>query len=665
MSCYVVSCFVMSYYDILKIKSHSPTIIFWFFWFSGFLVFCFSGFLVFWFLRVFFWFPGFLVFWFLRVGHYLVKLNPGYTDLDIVLSKGLVAGRAAHVWVAVVNKSAEGLLFDRQLPFAILEAFDDEVLDLLDGTEPNINRSVAPDAAQCAAFTDSDDERYTDEEARSLADASPEDFARWRQVAQTFTFGEHLDDRQVCRLGRFLEVHRQQFAYPGDKIEFIRGHEHRIDTGDNPPVARPPYRISGGEKKITEDEVRRMLKAGVIVPIQSAWASPVVLVNKRDGSVRFCVDYRALNSITKPDLFPLPRIDDCLDVLCGNDTFTTMDACSAYWQVPRAEDSIHKTAMVTHMGHYAWKFMPFGLRNEPATMSRVVEQLYEGYNRSICMVYLDDTITFSQGFDEHLDRLGLLFARMKTFGLKLKPEKCAFARSSVSFLGHLITADGIAPDPDRVRSIAELTPPTTVTGVRAFLGFTGFYRRFIRGYADIARPVQARAGLRPDRASGEGGRDAVQDNGYHPSGRRSERGEPGVRGNDRRRVVSGLQRGRHHHHGHVSRHRRRLVSRESLAAPHPSRQLAHHSDRCGSAQQALGPRAAADRQPANDGARVERRSAQIGGARKNVVNPFLESVPNRLYVNPLNPVQPLERLKTFECENSPDWSAKQSAQYLI
>ena len=422
-------------------------------------------------------------------GNYLIKLNPGYTDLDIVLPEGLVAGRAAHVWVAVVNKSAEDLLFDRQLPFAILEAFDDEVLDLLEGTEPNISRSAASNATQCAAFTDSDETRYTDEEARSLADATPEDFARWRQVAQTFTFGEHLDDRQVCRLGRFLEVHRQQFAYPGDKIGFIRGHEHRIDTGDNPPVARPPYRISGGEKKIIEDEVRKMLKAGVIVPIQSAWASPVVLVNKRDGSVRFCVDYRALNSITKPDLFPLPRIDDCLDVLGGNDTFTTMDACSAYWQVPMAEDSIHKTAMVTHMGHYAWKFMPFGLRNAPATMSRVVEQLYEGYNRSICMVYLDDTITFSQGFDEHLDRLGLLFARMKTFGLKLKPEKCAFARSSVSFLGHLITAEGIAPDPDRVRSIAELTPPTTVTGVRAFLGFTGFYRRFIRGYANIARPL--------------------------------------------------------------------------------------------------------------------------------------------------------------------------------
>ena len=422
-------------------------------------------------------------------GNYLVKLNPGYTDLDIVLPEGLVAGRAAHVWVAVVNKSAEDLLFDRQLPFAILEAFDDEVLDLLDGTEPNISRSVGSDAAQCAAFTDSEEVRYTDEEARSLADASPEDFARWRQVAQTFTFCEHLDDRQVCRLVRFLEVHRQQFAYPGDKIGFIRGHEHRIDTGDNPPVARPPYRISGGEKKIIEDEVRKILKAGVIVPIQSAWASPVVLVNKRDGSVRFCVDYHALNSITKPELFPLPRIDDCLDVLGGNDTFTTMDACSAYWQVPMAEESIHKTAMVTHMGHYAWEFMPFGLRNAPATMSRVVEQLYEGYNRSICMVYLDDTITFSQGFDEHLDRLGLLFARMKTFGLKLKPEKCAFDKSSVSFLGHLITAEGIAPDPERVRSIEELTPPTTVTGVRAFLGFTGFYRRFIRGYAKIARPL--------------------------------------------------------------------------------------------------------------------------------------------------------------------------------
>ena len=158
-----------------------------------------------------------------------------------------------------------------------------------------------------------------------------------------------------------------------------------------------------------------------------------------------------------------------------------------------------------------------------------------------------------------------------------------------------------------------------------------------------ARQVQARTGLRQDRASGGGVRDAVQDNGHHRSGRRPGRGEPEVRGNNRRQVVSDLQRGRHHHHGHVSRHRHRLVSRAPLAARHASRQLAHHSVRRGSAPQTLGPRAAADRQPANDGARVERQSAQIGGARKNVVNPFPESVPNRLYVNPLNPVQPLER----------------------
>ena len=233
-----------------------------------------------------------------------------------------------------------------------------------------------------------------------------------------------------------------------------------------------------------------MLRAGVIMPVQSAWASPVVLVSKRDGSIRFCVDYRGLNAVTKPDLYPLPRMNDCLDVLGGgNDTFTTMDACSAYWQVPMAQDSISRTTMITHFGTYAWKYMPFGLRNAPATMSRVVETIFSGYNRRICMVYLDDIVTFSRGFDHHLYRLHLLFRRMQQHGLRLKPEKCEFAKEAVAFLGHLVRADGILPDPERVRAILEIKTPANVTDVRSFLGFTGFWRRFIQGYAKLARPL--------------------------------------------------------------------------------------------------------------------------------------------------------------------------------
>ena len=198
-----------------------------------------------------------------------------------------------------------------------------------------------------------------------------------------------------------------------------------------------------------------------------------------------------VNQLTKPDQYPIPRLDDSLDMLGNSTMYSTMDACSAYWQIRMDPDSVEKTTFISHAGLYAFKFMPFGLRNAPATMGRAMQKILCRENRKTCIVYLDDCIVFSKSFEKHLTRLDTILQRMTEYDLKLKPSKCFFAQEDVSFLGHLVSARGIQPDPERIKPLLNYPIPRDKTGVRAFLGMTGFYRRFIRFYSKIAQPLYA------------------------------------------------------------------------------------------------------------------------------------------------------------------------------
>ena len=309
------------------------------------------------------------------------------------------------------------------------------------------------------------------------------------QFISHFNVGPQLNDFDRLRLGHLLHDYRDRFVFKGDALGQVVGQEHVIETIDEIPVSQPPYRVSHAERKIIEDQVQDMLDQGIIVPIKSSWTSPLVIVSKRDKTARLCCDYRLLNKKTKTDNFPLPRIDDILDLLGNADTYSTMDAYSAYWQIRMHPDSIEKTTFVCHLGTFAFNFMPFGLRNAPATMSRAMADIFHEENRKICIVYLDDCIAYSKGFNYHLKNLELVFQRMRANDLKLKPSKCFFGQTKVSFLGHQISANGVIPDPDRTQTIREYQTPTTVRDIRAFLGFFGYYRRFINNFAQIAQPL--------------------------------------------------------------------------------------------------------------------------------------------------------------------------------
>ena len=242
------------------------------------------------------------------------------------------------------------------------------------------------------------------------------------------------------------------------------------------------------------DEVRAhlqdMLRLGAIRRSCSPWASAIVLVRKKNGKLRFCIDLRKLNSKTLKDSYALPRIEQTLESLAGSRIYSTLDLTSGYWQVEMAEECKPYTAFtVGPLGFYQCETMPFGATNASATFQRLMEDCLGDLNMNWCIVYLDDVIVYSQSPEEHLERLEAVFQKLSAYGLKLKPSKCTFFQEKITYLGHLITAEGVATDPTKVEVVKNWPELETVSDVRSFLGFVGYYRRFIKGFSQIAKPL--------------------------------------------------------------------------------------------------------------------------------------------------------------------------------
>ena len=277
------------------------------------------------------------------------------------------------------------------------------------------------------------------------------------------------------------------FLLDKNEIGCTDGAQHIIELLDEEPFKEKFQRIAPPLLDEVQEHLQEMLDGGAIWPSQSPWCNAMVLVQKKDGGLRFCIDFRRLNAETKKDSYPLLRMQETMESMVGAWFFSRMDLKSGFWQVKMAEKSRQYTAFtVGSMGIFEFLRMPYRLCNTLATFQWLMQNCLGELNLTYALIYLDDVIIISRTEEEHLTQLWVVFECFWEHGLKLKPSKCHFLGKEIAFLGHKVSEEGMKPGDDGHKGIAEMAPPANYTEIWRFLGATGFFRRFIKNYARIA-----------------------------------------------------------------------------------------------------------------------------------------------------------------------------------
>lgn len=396
----------------------------------------------------------------------------------LLLSPALVRVTSGTVYIPVVNVgTADSVLYPRtqlgQVDMASVVSLPNNIVEV---------RSITASPARS-----------------STAEMTIEDKIRGLDLSA-------LPDSEQVEVRSLLLRYSSVFAaYEGD-LGCTSLISHEIPLLNPAPVRQRYRRIPPSDYEAVKAHINQLLETQVIRESSSPFASPIVLVKKKDGSLRMCVNYRQLNANTRKDAFPLPRIEESLDMLSGAKWFSTMDLARGYNQVAVSEADRAKTAFCTPFGLFEWNRMPFGLCNAPSTFQRLMQRMFGDQQCQSVLLYLDDIVVFSSTVSQHLLRLEMVLARLQTEGLKAKLEKCDFFKTEVRYLGHIISQDGVATDPSKVEAVAKWPRPRNVSELRSFLGFASYYRRFVEGFAKMAAPlhrlVAELCGSRSRRASG-------------------------------------------------------------------------------------------------------------------------------------------------------------------
>ncbi|KAI2654721.1 Retrovirus-related Pol polyprotein from transposon 17.6 [Labeo rohita] len=292
-----------------------------------------------------------------------------------------------------------------------------------------------------------------------------------------------------------LEKYANVFSHGDGDLGCTDLLQHTITLLDDAPLRQRYRRLPPSQYDLVKTHIQELVEQGIVKPSCSPYASSIVVVQKKDGSIRLCVDYRQLNAKTRKDAFPLPRIEETLDALSGAKLFSTLDLASGYNQVSVAPQDREKTAFYTPFGLFEFNRMPFGLCNAPSTFQRLMERIFGDQSLHALLLYLDDIVIFSSTFDQHLERLEMVLSRLQTHNLKVKLKKCNFFQTEVGYLGHVISAAGVATDPEKIRAVAEWSRPNSVRELRSFLGFASYYRWFVEGFAGLVAPLHKLVGV--------------------------------------------------------------------------------------------------------------------------------------------------------------------------
>lgn len=395
--------------------------------------------------------------------HTYTALIESHTPLGLpnglLIAKVLANVKKGYAPIRVMNMSQRSLTIRPQTPLA--HAFlVENVVEFPDKTGPS-------EAVQ---------------NSESLKQAVPDSLVDLRGAATD-------TEEQRMLLKELIDKNKDVFSWHPTDYGHTKTVQHEIPLVDSKPFRLPYRKIPPSQWQDVRKLLIDMEAAGVIRPSKSPYASPVVVVTKKDGPLRLCIDYRKLNSCSTRDAFPLPRIEEALEALGQAKYFSTLDLTSGYWQVEVAEQDKHKTAFSTPVGLFEANRMPFGLQNAPATFQRLMTCCFGDLNFTHLLIYLDDLIIFAKTFDEHLERLQLVFDRLRQHGLKLKPSKCQLVKKEVQYLGHIVSSEGIKTDPEKISKVKNWPRPTSRKEVLQFLGFVGYYRRYVSNFSSIAAPL--------------------------------------------------------------------------------------------------------------------------------------------------------------------------------
>ena len=399
-----------------------------------------------------------------KIGTGLIEAdNKFFQNKGLVVAKALVCPTTGTVPIRIANPYAQSYKLYKNTIVASYEPVETEQL-----VPVNKVQTDEPVLAACSQ--------------RDLPEHLQELYAKSTQ---------NLDSEQQSKLKDLLIEYQNQFSKDSYDIGRTTILEHHINVKPGTkPIKQQPYRLPMAKRRDAENEIKRMAECDLIEPSTSPWSSPAIIVPKKNGGIRFCIDYRRLNKVTIPDSMPLPRCDDSLDALGGSKLFSTLDLRQGFFQIGLDSQSRPLTAFcIPGSGLWQFKVVPFGSMTSPAVFERVMERIFAGLTFNSLLLYLDDIIVFGQNFDIRLENLREVLKRLAASNMKLNCDKCLFFHTQVSFLGHRVSSEGISVGPEKTKVVRDWPVPRNVTELRSFVGLCSYMRKFIAGFSSICKPL--------------------------------------------------------------------------------------------------------------------------------------------------------------------------------